>query len=67
MMMGVETPIPPITMNAADGAPPRRSNNVKKNAGNLLAQPCLDKALMRGDIVNTIFIVWVQTPVQCEF
>ena len=31
MMMGVETPIPPIMMNAAapEGAPPRRINDLK--------------------------------------
>jgi hypothetical protein len=32
--MGVETPIPPIMMNAAapEGTPPRRINDLKKNA-----------------------------------
>jgi hypothetical protein len=31
MMMGVETPIPPITMNAAapDGTPPRRIRTIE--------------------------------------
>jgi hypothetical protein len=32
MIMGVETPIPPIMMNPAapDGAPPRRINDLKE-------------------------------------
>jgi len=55
--MGADTPIPPITMNAAapDEAPPRRirwffkENDV--SGYNLLAPPCRTEALRWGAIV----------------
>jgi hypothetical protein len=53
-MMGVETPRPSITMNPPHlkGASPRRINDLKENAGNLLAPPYLEEALRRGIIVT---------------
>ncbi len=58
-MMGVDTPIPPVAMNAAapDGAPPRRIRTVKNNfflrpGSNHLAPPCLEEALRRGALVK---------------
>jgi len=54
-MMGVDTPIPPVAMNAAapDGAPPRRIRTVRDNyplrlGSNRNAPPCLGEALRRG-------------------
>ncbi len=58
-MMGVETPMPMVAMDAAspDGAPPRRirtawDNFVQRLGSNRLAPPCLGKALRRGAFVG---------------
>jgi hypothetical protein len=51
--MRVETPIPPIMMNAAapDGAPPRRIRAIeaKSNWINLIAPLCLKRGPEAGD------------------
>ena len=68
--MGV---LDPQTPNNDDPAAPkrgffvRRINDVKKNAGNLLAPPCLKRGPEAGGIVNTIFMLRVRTPVHVRF
>ncbi len=48
---------------APDGVPPRGGSMTKrKNDENLIVPPCLQReTLMRGNIVNTIFMLRVRT------
>jgi hypothetical protein len=75
--MGVETPIPPIWMNAAApkrDAPAADQNDSKKLVFyaksywiNLIAPPYLKRGPEAGDLVNTIFMLRVRTPVHVRF
>jgi hypothetical protein len=65
--MGVETPIPPIVMNAAapGGVPPRRIKKVSEYFFTITIKlPCRTEALRRVTIATMriylpIFMVWV--------
>ena len=52
-MMGVETPILPLRIDAAavDGALPRRIRDSENLYENFLAPPCPEGALMRGPLL----------------
>jgi len=54
-MMGVETLIPPIAMDAAapEGAPPRRINLLRKKT--VICPPCLGEAPRRGTLLYVFF------------
>ena len=54
LMMGVETPIPPNTINSAapEGTPPRRISDNKECPETYLAPPCLGEALRRVFLIQ---------------
>jgi hypothetical protein len=56
--MGVETPIPPVTIRAAapEGAPPRRINDLKEKCREHFLLRRTSEALMWGILTNLIII-----------
>jgi hypothetical protein len=68
-MMGVETPIPLVMINAAapKGAPRRIDDQTQKqkSARIFIAPPCLGEALRRGSITNN-FIFYIIIARDCK-